>query len=171
MEEVKSLLNEIEAGDYDASDRPFDFVDSDAETALICESDETMRQKLTSALHDKGYQTTIAASAREALKSMRFHLFDVVVVNENFDSSTPGHNDVLAYLETLAMGTRRQIFVALVSDNCRTMDNMAAFNKSVNVVINPKNIDDAGTILSGAIADNAAFYHVMKDVLKNMGRT
>ena len=170
MEEEKNLLNEIASGDYDASDRPFDFVETDAETALICEPDENVRTKLSNALNDMGYQTTLAASARDALKSMRFHLFDMVVVNENFDPSAPDRNDVLAYLETLAMSTRRQIFLALVSDKYRTMDNMAAFNKSVNVVINLKNIDDAGTILREAVADNAAFYHVMKDILKKMGR-
>lgn len=170
MEEEKSLINEVAAGGYDASDRPFDFVDTNAETVLICEPDENMRQKLVSALKDLGYQATPAASAREALKSMRFHLFDMVVVNENFDSPAPDRNDVLAYLETLAMSTRRQIFVALVSDKYRTGDNMAAFNKSVNVVINPKNIDDVGTILQGAVAENAAFYRVMKETLKKMGR-
>ena len=170
MEEENNLLNEIAAGSYDASDRPFDFVATDAKTALICESDENVRTKLCCALDNLGYQTTIAASARDALKSMRFHLFDMVVVNEYFATTPPDRNDVLAYLETLAMATRREIFVALVSDKYRTMDNMAAFNQSVNVVINLKNIDDAGTILLGAVADNAAFYHVMKDVLKKMGR-
>jgi DNA-binding NtrC family response regulator len=170
MEEEKNLLNEIASGDYDASDRPFDFVATDAETALLCEPDEDMRSKLSGALTTIGYQTTLAATAREALKGMRFHLFDMVVVNENFDPSAPDRNDVLAYLETLAMSTRRQIFVVLVSDKYRTMDNMAAFHKSVNIVINPKNIDDAGTILRGAVAENTAFYHVMKDILKKMGR-
>jgi len=170
MEEEKNLLTEIASGNYDASDRPFDFVATDAETALICEPDEQVRAKLESALNDMGYQTTRAASARDALKNMRFHLFDMVIVNENFDVSAPDRNDVLAYLETLTMSTRRQIFVALVTDKYRTMDNMAAFNKSVNLVINPKNIDNAGTILRGAVADNTAFYHVMKDILKKMGR-
>ena len=170
MEEEKTLLNEIAAGSYDASDRPFDFVATDAKTALICEPDEDVRTKLCRALDSLGYQTTVAATAREALKSMRFHLFDMVVVNENFAPSSPDRNDVLAYLETLAMATRREIFVALVSDEYRTMDNMAAFNRSVNVVINLKNIDDAGTILRGAVADNVAFYHVMKDILKKMSR-
>jgi CheY-like chemotaxis protein len=170
MEEEKSLINEVAAGGYDASDKPFDFVDTNAETALICEPDENVRQKLVSALKELGYQTTLASSAREALKSMRFHLFDMVVVNENFDPPMPDRNDVTAYLETLPMSTRRQIFVALVSDKYRTSDNMAAFNKSVNVVINPKNIDDTGTILRGAVADNAAFYRVMKETLQKMGR-
>jgi len=92
------------------------------------------------------------------------------MVNENFDPSAPDRNGVLAYLETLAMSTRRQIFVALISNTYRTTDNMAAFNKSVNTIINLKNIDDVEKILRGAVAENAAFYRVMKETLKKMGR-
>lgn len=170
MEEEKNLLNEIAAEGYDASDRPFDFVESDTETALICEPDGAVREKIGSALKNMGYQITETANARDALKSMRFHLFDLVALNENFDLSESGKSDVLAYLETLAMSTRRQIFVALVTDKHRSMDNMAAFHKSVNIVINLKNIDDVEAILRRAVSENTAFYRVFKDTLKKLGK-
>jgi len=170
MGEEKDLIKEIESGDYDASDRPFDFVESDAETALICEPDENVRAQFNVALTNMGYQTTVAASAREALKGMRFHLFDVVIVNEKFDGGAQDRNDVLAYLETLAMSTRRQIFVALVSENHRTSDNMTAFHRSVNVVINVKHTENLEVILRAAIADNNAFYRVMKESLQKVGK-
>ncbi|MFZ3115998.1 MAG: hypothetical protein WA133_02340 [Syntrophales bacterium] len=170
MEETKPLLNDLPEDDYNASDLPFDFVESNTETALICESDESIRAKLASALGEMGYQTTVAGSAREALKAMRFHLFHMVIVNEIFDSPAPDKNDVLFYLETLAMSTRRQIFVALVSNAERTMDNMAAFNKSVNFILNVKNIDDAATILRKAVADNNAFYRVTRETFKKRGK-
>ncbi len=170
MEETKSLLNDVSEDDYNASDLPFDFVESNTETALICESDESIRAKLASALGEMGYQTTVAGSAREALKAMRFHLFHMVIVNEIFDSPAPDKNDVLFYLETLAMSTRRQIFVALVSNAERTMDNMAAFNKSVNFILNVKNIDDAAPILRKAVADNNAFYRVTRETFKKRGK-
>ena len=68
------------------------------------------------------------------------------------------------------MHTRRNIFVALVTDRFRTNDNMAAFNKSVNLVINPKNIDACEKIIKRAVADNTAFYRVFKETLKKFGR-
>lgn len=170
MEETPNLLHQVSEDDYNASDLPFDFVEGNTETALICEPDESVRAKLASALSELGYQTTVAGSAREALKAMRFHLFSMVVVNEAFDPPAPEKNDVLTYLETLAMSTRRQIFVALVSNSYRTMDNMAAFNKSVNFVLNVKNVDDAVTILRKAVADNNTFYQVMKETFKATGK-
>ena len=101
---------------------------------------------------------------------MRFHVFDVVVANELFDTANPEANDVLQYLENLNMATRRRTFVALVSEKCRTMDNMAAFNRRVNIVINLKSIDDAGKIIKQGVADNKAFYHIFQETLQKTGK-
>jgi hypothetical protein len=60
--------------------------------------------------------------------------------------------------------------VGLISDRFRTMDNLTAFNKSVNVIINMKNIDDIVTILKRSLTDNTSFYHVFKEALKKKGR-
>lgn len=166
----KTLFDEVDSGAYDAEEKPFDFLEEGAETALLCEPDQTVRSKIRKALDNLGYHTTEPDAAREVLKQMRFHVFDMVVINELFDTSNPDLNNVLRYLDQLPMSTRRNIFVSLVTDRFRTNDNMAAFNKSVNLVINPKNIDDFEKILKRAIADNTAFYRVFKETLVKFGR-
>jgi hypothetical protein len=50
------------------------------------------------------------------------------------------------------------------------MDNMAAFNKSVNTIVNMENFGDFKTIIKRGVADNEAFYHVFKETMKKMGR-
>lgn len=178
MEEERSLLDEVASDTYDASDRPFDFLETGGETALICEPDPFMREKISNALKSLGYRVTEPASARDALKRMRFHVYDLVILNENFDTEDADINNVLNYLNSLSMSIRRQIFVALVSDRFRTMDNMAAFNRSVNLVINPKSMDDIDSTVKGGLAsiikdsitDNRAFYHVFREILREKGR-
>ena len=170
MEEEKTLSNEEESYEYDASDKPFDFVEVGIGTALVCESDPAAREKTSSALRLMGYQITEPASIRDAVKNMRFHIYDVVVVNEKFDTEKPDTNLVLTSLANLNVGTRRQIFVALLSDRFRTMDNMTAFNKSVNVIVNMKNIDEISGILKRGLTENTAFYHVFKEALRKKGR-
>jgi CheY-like chemotaxis protein len=172
MEEKKSLVNEVASAGYDAGEKPFDFIGTNTETALVCESDPAIKEKVTKILIDMGYHVTEPAAGREALKSMRFHAYDLVIVNENFDITTDaqGSNEVLNYLQNLATAARRNIFVALISDNYRTMDNMMAFNKSVNLVINKKNIDDFATIIKRGLEDNKAFYGIFKETLRKMGR-
>jgi DNA-binding NtrC family response regulator len=139
-------------------------------TALICEPDPALREKINNGLKEMGYQITMPATARDALKAMRFHIFDIVVLNELFNTADSQASGVLQYLENMAMTTRRRFFVALVSDIYRTMDNMAAFNRSVNIVINRKSIDDVGKIIKQGVADNKAFYHVFQETLQKMGK-
>jgi len=171
MEEKTSLADEVACAGYDSADKPFDFISVNNKTALVCESDPVIKEKVTKTLVNMSYHVTEPASGREALKSMRFHIYDLVVVNENFGiTDAESSNDVLIYLQNLAAAVRRNIFVALLSDNYRTMDNMMAFNKSVNLVINKKNIDDFAAIIKRGLDDNQAFYGIFKETLKKLGR-
>jgi CheY-like chemotaxis protein len=170
MEEQKALLNEVASEEYDAGDKPFDFVGEGGATALVCEPDPAVREKISGALKDLDYQITAVEKAKDALKAMRFHVFDLVVVNERFDTANPDANDVLQYLENLNMTTRRRFFVALISEKFRTTDNMAAFNRSVNIVINLKNIEDVGKIIKQGVSDNRVFYHIFQETLQKMGK-
>jgi predicted Zn finger-like uncharacterized protein len=155
---------------YDASDRPFDFLEEGVETALICEGDPVYRGKIQAALKSLEYQVTTPNNSREALKQMRFHVFDMIVVNEKFDTPDPDHNNILRFLATLPMGVRRNIFVALISDRFRSNDNMAAFHKSVNMIIGVSHVDDIETILKHGITENDIFYRVYKESLVKTGR-
>ncbi len=157
--------------DYDFSEKPFDFIEEEGLTALLCEQNPIVRQTIENALNLMDYQITIADSARDALKRMRYHVYDLIVVNESFDTNNPDTNGVLIYLERLGMSVRRNIFVAMISNRYRTMDNMMAFHDSVNLIINIKNIEDVGKILSRGITDNELFYNVYRETLKETGRS
>ena len=155
---------------YDTSDKPFDFIEEEGLTALLCEPNPIARKTIESALNMMDYQITIAESARDALKRMRYHVYNLIVVDENFDTKNPDANGVLIYLERLQMSVRRNIFVAMISTRYRTMDNMMAFHASVNLIINVKNIDDIAKILSRGITDTEMFYRIYKETLKETGR-
>ena len=155
---------------YDAADKPFDFIEEEGQTALLCEQNPLVRKTITDALNLMEYQITVSESARDALKRMRYHVYDLIVVNENFDTDSPESNGVLIYVERLGMSVRRNIFVAMVSNRYRTMDNMMAFQNSVNLIINIKNVEDIGKILSRGITDNELFYRIFREGLKDSGR-
>ncbi|MGD2098263.1 MAG: hypothetical protein PVG35_11815 [Desulfobacterales bacterium] len=155
---------------YNAAEKPFDFIEEEGLTALVCESNPTVRKTIINALEVMDYQITEAESARDALKRMRYHNYDLFVINEHFDTDNPESNSILLYLERLSMSVRRDMFVALISNRFRTMDNMMALNKSVNLIINIKNIEDIGKILSRGITDNEYFYRIFKETMKEVGR-
>lgn len=166
----KTIIDEVGSGTYDASEKPFDFVEEGAETVLLCETDPAIRAKIRSVFKNMGYNITEPETARDALKQMRFHVFNLVVLNETFDTRDPDENNVLMYLDRLSMSIRRNIFVVLLTNRFRTMDNMTAFNRSVNIVINLKNIDEIEKILKTGLTDNIAFYKVFKELLVKTGK-
>jgi len=154
---------------YDASEKPFDFVHEGQRTALICESDPGVNQKIRQVLENLNFYCAEAESTLAALKQMRYHVFDLVVLNESFDGKEPKDNPLRIYLGRLPMATRRNIFVVLLTKRFRTMDNMAAFNLSVNQVIHEKNIDEMEQIIQNGIVDNDTFYKVFKKTLDSLG--
>jgi hypothetical protein len=116
------------------------------------------------------YNITDAASTRDALKYMRFHNFELVAVNEGFDGGDPESNYVLRYVAQLSTSIRRDVFVILVGDGFATGDSMTAFNKSVNFVLNPEDVDELERILKLSLADYEEFYRMLRDTMKKMGR-
>jgi len=165
----KTIFDEVVSSNYDASEKPFDFVEEGTETALLCEPDPAIRARIKMALNKMEYTITEPKSAVETLKQMRFHVFELVVLNELFDTQDPDKNNLLKYIAQLTMNTRRNIFLAIVTNRFRTMDSMMAFNKSANIIVNVNNVDEMQKILTRSIADNTAFYHVFKESLAKTG--
>jgi CheY-like chemotaxis protein len=153
-----------EDGDsYDASEKPFDFIEDEGKTALICEADAVLREKVRPTLDVLEYHITEVPNSREALKKMRYHIYDVIVLDEYFDTQDPEANPILIYLERQAMDMRRNIFVVLLSNRHRTMDHMTAFQKSVNMIVNIRNIDDFDKIVQRGLAEYGLFFKVLKE--------
>ncbi|MBT8340590.1 MAG: hypothetical protein HKP58_12120 [Desulfatitalea sp.] len=160
-------FSDEEAVDYDATEKPFDFIEEEGKTAMVCESDALIREKLRPTLDILEYHITEVPNSREALKKMRYHNYDLVLLNEFFDTRDPDANAVLIYLERMAMETRRNMYVALMTSRYRTMDHMTALQKSVNMILNLRNIDDFNKILQRGMADSALFYKVFKESLSH----
>ena len=91
----KVSLNEVDTSGYNPADRPFDFVEEEGKTALVCEQDPLLKKPIIESLELMEYQITVAENARDALKRMRYHVYDIVVVDEDFDTDTPEANGVL----------------------------------------------------------------------------
>ena len=162
-----SADNTDEVLDY--SGRPFGYVDPESKTAMICEQDPVSRDKVSKAIKKIGLEVVQPATFKDALKYMRFHVFDVILVNENFNTGIGEVNNILKYLENLNMSVRRQMFVVLISAIYATMDSLQAYNKSVNMIINKSEISDIENILKQALSEHNDFYYLLKDNIRKYG--
>jgi PleD family two-component response regulator len=167
-ESGSSVFDELISDTYDAAEKPFDFLMEEAKTSLVCVMDQGLQQKINPILTDLEYLNTVAEDARDALKKMRYHTFDLVILDELFDCKNYHSNGLLIYLQHLPMVMRRNIFSILLTNRFRTMDNMEAFHKSVNMIINKTHIDEFKKILLRGLADNEIFYKVFNNTAKKI---
>ena len=170
MSEEKPAAETTASGGIDYSGRPFGYLNPDSETAMICQQDAAIRDNISKALKELKFDVVEPSTFKEALRYMRFHIFNVIVVDENFDTDTWEVNYVLNYIENLIMPVRRQTFVVLISETYPTMDNMRAYNKSVNLIINKKEIAEVAMILKKEIAENTDFYYLFKESIRKFGK-
>lgn len=132
--------------------------------------DEKNQSVWTEALESRGYKIQYAKSPEHAVHKMRFTHFHFIALHENYKNKDLNNNPVYKTLIEMPMVTRRNIFLALLGTNFKTLNNMQAFQKSANVVINEKDLDKLGDILKKSVTENEIFYKVFKETLHSMGK-
>jgi hypothetical protein len=153
-----------------SGDDALDFFEEGAKIALLLIADEEMGEKVQKAAEELGYRCITSSDTRDATGKMRFHHFDLIVVSDGFDGQEVTRSPILNYLNRVSMSVRRRIFLALLGEKFKTMDNMMAFSLSANVVISTKDTEKLFPILKKAISDNAKFYKVFLDTMTEIGK-
>ena len=167
MPEEKSA-KPAQAG-LDYSGRPFGYLAPESETVMICEQDNAIREKIDSHLKRMGFEVVTPPNTKEALRFMRFHVFNIIFIDEDFDIGVWDSNRILKFLEGLNMAVRREIFVVLVSATLPTLDNLQAFSRSVNLIINKRDMDGIEKILRQNLVEYDDFYHTFKGKIQKAG--
>ena len=165
----KSKENGYSYGDY-SEDETLDAHEEGAILALVLDPDPESSKKTRSEIEQLGYHCVSATTTRDAVGKMRFHVFDLVILSDGFDGQDLDNSPILNYLNNISMTDRRKIFVALMGERFKSMDNLMAFAMSANAVINPKDTDKLSAMLKGAVSDHERFYKVFMETLVEVGR-
>jgi len=138
--------------------------------AMICASSVEVGKNLTDSVRELKYAVDVPVNVQDAFEKLRFNQYDLILIDENYSGNGFEGNEFLKHIQQLPMTTRRYIFVALFGANFKTMDNMSAFEHSVNLVVNEKDLSNIRVILKKTIADNEQFYKVFKESLQKYGK-
>lgn len=155
--------------DY-AADTDLVYYNPDIRLGLILAGDGQQEAKIKKAMEEMAYQGISAPNTRDAIGKMRFHHFELIVLADGFDGQGLNQSPILNYLNRLSMSVRRRIFLALVSEKFKTMDNMMSFSLSANMVINARELDQLSLMLGAAFAEHEKFYKVYYETLKDVGK-
>jgi CheY-like chemotaxis protein len=156
-------------GDY-SEDEALGAHEEGAKLALVLAPDPESSGKTRSEVEQLGYHCVAATDTRDAVGKIRFHLFDLVILCDGFDGQDLDNSPILNYLNSNSMADRRKIFVALMGERFKSMDNLIAFAMSANAVINSKDMDKFSAMLKGAVSEHERFYKVFMETLAEVGR-
>ena len=142
----------------------------DARLALVCEDAPERQAIIRAALEQIGFAMLAVKNADEAVERMRRDVYELVILDEQYQGATPLDNPVLTAVRGMAMAQRRWMFVALVGREFKTFDNAMAFARSVNVVVNVNDLPHFPAILKKGITEHVEFYRTFRQVLTDAGK-
>lgn len=153
-------MSEIDTEEYEQEVR----------SALVCEDNDAFRSDIIAALEGLKYNVRSAAGVEDTFDKLRFNEYGLIVLNEKFGGNTPETGALCNSLQMMPMSTRRKTFLVMTGKEFRTADNMTALSRSVNLVVNEKDIADLKSIMRKAIADNELFYKTFRASLAKSGK-
>jgi CheY-like chemotaxis protein len=137
---------------------------------MVCEDTPERQAIIKAALDQLGLTRFPVKTTEEAVERLRRELFEVVILDEQFQGGSPLDNEVLHAIQALQMAQRRYMFVVLLGREYKTFDNMMAFARSVNVVVNLNDLPHLPAILRKGLQDNNEFYRVFREMLTEVGK-
>lgn len=154
---------------HDYDDSVLDLYENGMTAAIIITDDRTLAERTGRAIAELKYRSVPAFTSRDAIGKLRLHQFDLLIMNDNFEDMSIENNPIMKYLNHLSMSVRRRMFVTLISEEFKTMDELMAFALSVDLIINMKDIEKIAIILKHAISAHEKFYKVFTDTLAEIG--
>lgn len=155
--------------DHDELDIPLDYYEEGVKLALILE-EAGQTEKIKGALEKLGYLCVTAYNGDDAILKMQFHHFGLIILSDRFDGGDLPQSKILHVMNNLPMPIRRRVYLALIGDGFKTLDQMTAFALSANMVINREKLDHLTDVLRRALSDHEKFYRVFRDTLAEVGK-
>ena len=154
----------------DAEDEVLEYYEEGVRLALVMGDTEEQRDKIEKHLDAMGFRCVLVDETRKGIGKMRLHHFDLVILPEDLGGVPLDQSPIIHFLNHLSMSVRRQMFVVIVGENFRTMDEMMAFSLSVDFVVNTKDLGRLSMVAQRALAQHERFYKVFMEIYREMGK-
>ena len=135
-----------------------DVVDEGVKTALLCDTNVKRAEKIAQALQELDFWVVHALRPAFALGKLHHNQYDLIILEENFNSARDSENLVLHHVQLLPMHMRRQFYLCLLSREKSTLDAKLAFRMGVNLVLNIRDLDKAKVLFARAVKEYRGFY-------------
>jgi hypothetical protein len=146
-----------------SSSPKMDFFEVGDKTSLVC-TDATVSEIVRATLRELDFKFHTADNAEIAVERIRYTMYDIIIVQDDFAGGNLKANSVLSYLSALGMAQRRFSMVVLIGSTFKTLDAMQAFAYSAQLVVNTADLSNLTAILKKSWAEFDVLYRVYKSV-------
>ncbi|MGC9966899.1 MAG: zinc-ribbon domain-containing protein [Syntrophobacteraceae bacterium] len=135
-----------------------DVVDEGIRTAMLCATNVKRAERITQALHELDFWVIHALRPGFALGKLHHNHYDLIVLEDNYNSEQDSNNLVLHHIQLLPMHQRRQFYLCLLSQEKPTLDSKLAFRMGVNLILNVRDLEKAKVMLAREMKEYRSFY-------------
>ena len=141
----------------------FDFITPEDRPALLGLSTPELQETAKTALDQLGYKVHLATNHGEFLHRFSQVPYQVVIIEECFNSGSTQENESLLTLQRMPMNNRRHAVFVLFGFTMATFNPMQAFQQGVHAVVNPSEMFLLIQLIQKAVADNDLFLHTFRE--------
>jgi CheY-like chemotaxis protein len=136
----------------------FDTFEPGDKTALVCMDVPEMERIAIEQLVELGHKVHTGHSIEDLLFKLQAHLYDVLIIAENFGASTLETNPLLNQILREPAAQRHKHLVVLIGASVRTADENQAFQNSVDLVVNLADVRNLRPVIRRALMRTQEFY-------------
>ncbi|MBF0572586.1 MAG: hypothetical protein HQK69_02325 [Desulfamplus sp.] len=140
-------------------------------TAMVIVSDQSMLRTISETLKAESYQIYIPQNIDEAISSIRFKDYAIIVYHSRYEDVPLKNQDFHKFMQQMSMQKRRYIYYILIGPEFRTLYDLEALANSSNIVINDNEIRFFPTILTKGKADYKTLFGPYCSMLKARGKS
>lgn len=137
--------------------------------ALVVYDNPDIAEKIGQKLEGMGFQVSVPINQRDAVKQLKFSNFNLVLIQEDYFGTSLSGNYLLKSIQNLDGHSRRGMLVVLISPTMTTSDDLLAFSRSVDAVVNSAELGNIERILISTIGRARKFYSIFREVLAAEG--
>ncbi len=139
-------------------------------TAMVIVPDKEMEAVVTEFLV-REYQIYVPASVDEAVKSMRFKNYEIVVYHSRHEDLPLNEQDLHKFMRLMSMNKRRHIFYILIGPEFQTLYDLQALANSANMVVNDSEVAFMPTLFKIGRMDYEELFSPYIKMLKEYGKS
>lgn len=138
-------------------------------TALVCTDVPEVQRLVVDQLTSLNYKIHTGLFIEDILLKLRSHVYDVVLISENFAATDLATNPILREATGAPSSQRRKQLLVLIGSSALTNDDLQAFQYSVDLVVNLADVMNLRPVLRRALLRTQEFYTPFQEGLKAAG--